>query len=578
MRHHCARPALRSRSCAWLLSLGSLMAALMSQVSAAAPQPGLWPVNVATANIPATVEPFVAQLLARMSLEDKVAQMIQADIAAVTPDEVRKYRLGSVLAGGGAAPGGYVRTTAKAWRELADEFARASLAADASAHVPIPVLFGIDAVHGDAKIIGATIFPHNVGLGAAHDPQLLRRIGAATAQEVAATGIGWTFAPTVAVARDVRWGRSYESYGEAPELISQYAAAMVTGLQGVPGAPDFLGPGHTLSSVKHFVGDGATRDGRDQGDAQVSEAVLARVHGAGYGGGLQAGALIVMASYNSWHGVKSHGNHYLLTDILKGRMGFKGFVVGDWDAQEQIPGCTKFSCAAAILAGVDMLMAPDSWKPLLANTVAQVRAGTIPLSRIDDAVTRILRVKAVAGLFAAAPPASVDADLVVLGNAGHRALAREAVRRSLVLLKNNDATLPLNPAAKVLVAGPGADDIGSAAGGHAQLSVDGSYTDKPDAAIVVFGETPYAEFLGDRETLELAPDQSSLALMKRLRQAHIPVIVGANSPAALERRIRKSMPRMPSWPPGFPVVKAPALPMCCSSPLPVLRASISQVA
>lgn len=525
---------------------------------AAAPQPALWPANVAAARIPASADIFVAKLLASMSLEDKVAQMIQADIGAVTPEDERRYRLGSVLAGGGAAPAGYLRTTAQAWRELADGFMRASRAADGSGHVPIPVLFGIDAVHGHAKIIGATIFPQNVGLGATHDPELLRRIGAATAEEVAATGIHWTFAPTVAVARDVRWGRSYESYSEAPGLITQYAAAMVSGLQGESGAADFLGPGHTLASVKHFVGDGATRDGRDQGDAQISEALLARVHGAGYAGGLQAGALIVMASYNSWQGVKSHGNHYLLTDILKGRMGFKGFVVGDWNAHEQIPGCTKYSCPAAILAGVDMLMAPDSWRQLLANTLAQVRAGTIPQSRIDDAVTRILRVKVIAGLFAADSPKAAAADLGVLGAAAHRTLAREAVRRSLVLLKNNRQTLPLNPAAKVLVAGPGADDIGmqsggwtvdwqgdhnlnadfpgatsiyagiraavAAAGGQAQLSVDGTYSERPDAAIVVFGETPYAEFEGDRETLELETAGSSLALMQRLRAAHIPVV------------------------------------------------------
>jgi beta-glucosidase len=524
-----------------------------------------------------------------MSLEEKVGQMIQADIASITPTDLRTYKLGAILAGGGAAPGGNVRTTRQAWLDLTDEFYRASLAPVDPAHPAIPILFGIDAVHGDGKIVGATIFPHNIGLGAAHDPDLIRRIGRATAEEVATTGIDWTFAPTVAVARDVRWGRSYESYSESPGLVADYAAAMVTGLQGERGTPQFMAPGHTLSSVKHFLGDGGTTDGRDQGNSVMPEAELVSVHAPGYLAAIKAGALIVMASYNSWNGEKLHADHYLLTDILKGRLGFDGFVVGDWNAHEQIPGCTKSNCAAAILAGVDMLMAPDGWKELYRNTVAQVRSGEIPLTRIDDAARRILRVKALAGIFTRVPPKQRgDAgDFQRLGSAAHRALAREAVRKSLVLLKNAKRTLPLNPHARVLVAGSAADDIGtqaggwsidwqgdrnsnrdfpgatsifagikaavSAAGGSISLSRDGRFTERPDVAIVVFGETPYAEFEGDRETLEFsAGDESELHLLRRLRAQGIPTVSVflSGRPLWVNREINASDAFVAVWLPG----------------------------
>ncbi|MDB6083304.1 MAG: 1,4-beta-D-glucan glucohydrolase, partial [Gammaproteobacteria bacterium] len=522
--------------------------------------PNLWPSISPGLFAAGDADQFEAELMLHLSLEEKIGQMIQADIASISVSELREYRLGSILAGGNAAPGNDLRSTPQAWLNLADEFYEASVAGSDDSHPAIPILFGIDAVHGHAKVPGATIFPHNVGLGAAHDPDLIRRIGGATAAEVASTGIDWTFAPTVAVVRDVRWGRSYESYSESPDLVARYAAAMVTGLQGEPGH-GFMAPGHTLSSVKHFVGDGGTLAGRDQGDTVMSEGQLSRVHAAGYPAAINAGALIVMASYNSWNGAKLHGNRYLLTEVLKGRMGFEGFVVGDWNAHEQLLGCTKSNCAAAILAGVDMLMAPDGWKELFRNTVAQVRSGEIPQSRIDDAVRRILRVKAVAGLFTrAAPKRRPEAGhFEELGSAAHRAIAREAVRKSLVLLKNSHHLLPLNPHARVLVTGAAADDVGAQsggwtidwqgehnsnpdfpgatsvyagidaavtrAGGSADLSRDGRFTDKPDVAIVVFGERPYAEFQGDRETLEYSPgDKTDLAILRRLRRSGIPTV------------------------------------------------------
>jgi len=571
---------------AFLLA-GALASATPTPPSSESVHPELWPAVPAPALDP-TTEAFVAQLLGRMSEEEKVGQMIQADIDSISPAELRTYKLGSILAGGNAAPGGNVRTSPQAWLNLTDAFYRASLAADSATHAPIPILFGIDAVHGHAKIIGATIFPHNVALGAAHDPDLVRRIGRATAEEVAATGIDWTFAPTVAVVRDVRWGRSYESYSQSPQLVAQYAAAMVIGLQGERGTPEFMAPGHTLSSVKHFLGDGGTVGGRDQGDTAIPEAQLSAVHGAGYPAAINAGALIVMASYNSWNGVKMHANHYLLTDVLKGRLGFTGFVVGDWNAHEQIPGCTKYRCAAAILAGVDMLMAPDSWRELYKNTLAQVHSGEIPQARIDDAVRRILRVKVTAGLFKrAAPKQRSDAgDFTRLGSAAHRALAREAVRKSLVLLKN-DHVLPLDPHGKILVAGEAADSIGAqtggwtidwqgdhnrnadfphatsifggiqaataAAGGAAVLSKDGKFSDKPDAAIVVFGESPYAEFEGDRETLEFSPgDKHDLALLRRLHAAGVPTIAVflSGRPLWVNPEINASDAFVAAWLPG----------------------------
>ena len=327
--------------CVSAAALGASVAPLPLQ----SVHPKLWPGPPAHDPITPEVLRFVDDLIARMTLEEKVGQMIQADIASITPAELDHYRLGSILAGGNAAPANDLQSSPQAWLDLTRDYHAAALRGSAAGarHVPIPLLFGIDAVHGHAKLIGATIFPHNVGLGAAHDPALIREIGAATAEEVAATGIDWTFAPTVAVARDVRWGRAYESYSESPQLVARYAPEMVTGLQGELGTRDFMAGGHTLSSIKHFLGDGGTEFGRDQGDTRVSESQLAHVHAAGYAAALNVGAMIIMASYNSWNGIKMHMSHALLTDILKGRMGFSGFEVGDWNAQEQVPGCTKSS-------------------------------------------------------------------------------------------------------------------------------------------------------------------------------------------------------------------------------------------
>jgi beta-glucosidase len=555
----------------------------------AAIHPLEWPASGPASAIDPKIEQWVDQLIGKMSSEEKVGQLIQADIGSIKPEDLRKYKLGSILAGGNAAPGDNVRASAAHWLDLVNAFYRASVADASPAHPAIPILFGIDAVHGHTRIPGATVFPQNVGLGAANDAALIEKIGQATAEEIAATGIDWTFAPTIAVVRDVRWGRSYESYSEDPALVAKYARAMVSGLQGGAGTRQFMAPGRALATLKHFLGDGGTSAGRDQFDNLSDEHTLRDVHGAGYPPGIEAGALTVMASYNSWHGTKMHDNHALLTDVLKGRWQFPGFVVSDWDAQEQIPGCTKFDCIDMLMAGVDMYMAPDSWRQIYGTLLDQVQSGRIPPQRLDDAVRRILRVKAMAGLFEKAAPKDRPGagQFDHLGSAEHRAIAREAVRKSLVLLKNNYQLLPLNPHAHFLVAGAAADDIGiqcggwtidwqgdhnsnadfpratsifggikaavEAAGGTATLSPDGSFKRRPAAAIVIYGETPYAEFEGDRETLEFSPDdRSHLQLLRRLRAAHIPVVSVfiSGRPMWVNRELNASDAFVAAWLPG----------------------------
>jgi beta-glucosidase len=483
------------------------------------------------------LERRIAALLQGMTLEQKVAQMVQADIRYITPEEVRKYRIGSILNGGGAFPANNKHADVSDWVALADRFYDASM--DASRGPPgIPVLWGTDAVHGHNNVIGATLFPHNVGLGAMRDPDLIERIGAVTAREVAVTAIDWTFAPTVAVVRDSRWGRTFEGYSERPDIVRAYAGRMVAGLQGTPGTGSFLDGDHILATAKHFIGDGGTDQGIDRGNNPASEQELLDIHAQGYIAAIQSGVQTVMVSYNSWQGPKIHGQHHLITEVLKKRLGFDGLVVSDWNGIDEVQGCSADKCAQAVNAGIDLFMVPENWKSFIQNTVAQVRAGDIPESRIDDAVTRILRVKLRAGLFEKGRPSSrpLANNRSLLGAPAHRAVAREAVRKSLVLLKNDGDLLPLRRKLKVLVAGDGADNIEkqtggwsltwqgtgntnadfpgatsifegiratvAAAGGKAVLSPDGSYRSRPDVAIVVFGENPYAEWHGDLKSLD----------------------------------------------------------------------------
>jgi beta-glucosidase len=363
----------------------------------------VWPkLDIAVKADPA-VEAKVSELLQGMTLEQKVAQMIQPEIRDVTVEEMRQYGFGSYLNGGGSYPNGNKQSTAADWVDLAEQMYQASID-DSLDGSTIPTMWGTDAVHGHNNVIGATLFPHNIGLGAANDPALIERIAEVTATEVLVTGIDWIFAPTVATVRNDRWGRTYEGYSEHPDIVRDYSAAIVKGLQGQD--ESFMGDGKVISNVKHFVGDGGTTDGIDQGNTVVDDETLFNIHSQGYVGGLSAGSQVVMASFNRWNGKKIHGSKYLLTDVLKDTMGFDGFVVGDWNGHGQVAGCSNESCPQSINAGLDMFMAPtQSWKPLFKNTVQQIKDGIIPMSRVDDAVTRILRVKVRAGLFEKPSPA-----------------------------------------------------------------------------------------------------------------------------------------------------------------------------
>ena len=506
------------------------------------------------------IEDKVAKLLSTMTLPQKVAQMIQPEIRDITVEDMRKYGFGSYLNGGGAFPNDNKHSTPQDWIALAEKMYQASID-DSLDGSTIPTMWGTDAVHGHNNVIGATLFPHNIGLGAANNPELIEKIAQATATEVMVTGIDWVFAPTVATVRDDRWGRTYEGYSEDPVIVKSYASAIVKGLQGKAGK-DFLDDSRVISTVKHFVGDGGTVKGDDQGDNFASEQELHDIHAQGYYGGLTAGAQSVMASFNSWHGKKIHGSQYLLTEVLKNKMGFDGFVVGDWNGHGQIKGCTNDNCPQAINAGLDIYMVPTkAWKPLFENTIAQVNSGVIPLSRINDAVSRILRVKFRAGLFSKPSPAKrkFSGKTVLIGNELHREIARQAVRESLVLLKNNSATLPLSPKMNILVAGDAANNIGKqsggwtitwqgtgnknsdfpggssifqglkeqvmAAGGHIELSEKGRFSTKPDVAIVVFGEDPYAEGHGDLDNLAYQRgNKTDLALLQQFKAQGIPVV------------------------------------------------------
>ncbi|HEY5346975.1 MAG TPA: exo 1,3/1,4-beta-D-glucan glucohydrolase [Rhizomicrobium sp.] len=549
--------------------------------------PEIWPEGHSGVKRDPAIEAKIVRILRKMTLEEKVGQVIQADVASVTPADVKKYHLGSVLNGGNSGPYNNDRALAPVWLKEADEFYAASMDVP-KGRVAIPVIWGSDAVHGNSNIIGATLFPHNIGLGATDDPELLKEIGAVTAKELRVIGQDWTFAPTIAVVRDDRWGRTYESYGEDPTLVSTYAAAIITGIQGKPGSADFLKGPHVIATAKHFLGDGGTDKGHDQGNNLYDEDGLRDIFSPPYRAAIGAGVQTVMASYSSWQGEKMHGNKALLTDVLVDRYGLDGFVVGDWNGHGQVPGCSPSDCPAAFNAGLDMFMAPDGWKALYGNTLAEVKSGVIPMARLDQAVSRILRVKLRSGLMSAGKPSArpFGGKFDLLGAPAHRAIARRAVRESLVLLKN-DGVLPLKPSLHVLVGGDGADDMSKQsggwtiswqgtgnvrsdfpnaqtifegitetvqkAGGSATLSVDGSFTQKPDVAIIVFGENPYAEFQGDRDDLAFEPgDAHDLALLQRLKAQGIPVVAVflSGRPMYVTREINAANAFVAAWLPG----------------------------
>ena len=533
------------------------------------------------------IEAQIDEILPKLSLEQKVGQVIQADNASITPAEVKKYRLGSILSGGNSAPGPLPYADAKTWLASADEFYNASVDPE-GVEIAIPLIWGIDAVHGHTNLVGATVFPHNIGLGAMNNPDLIEKIAGVTALELTVSGHDWTFAPTLAVPQDLRWGRSYEGFGEDGNIQKAYGDRIAIGLQGKFGTDGFMGPGRVISCAKHFAGDGATENGVDQGDAKISEEALRDIHAQGYYSAIPAGVQTVMASFSSWQGRKLHGDKELLTDVLKGRMGFQGFIVGDWNGHGQVPGCENTDCAQSLNAGLDMFMAPDSWKGLYESTLKHVQEGTVPMERLDDAVRRILRVKIASGIFTKGAPSTRQnaGNENLLGLKASREVARQAVRESLVLLKNNNKILPLDAAKTIMVIGDGANKISKAcggwtlswqgsghentefpnsqtildgiqqavksAGGKVIFSPDASSKAKADVVVAIYGEDPYAEFQGDRENLDFQPTGFDTDKLAAFNSRGIPVVSVflSGRPMWLNPEINNSDAFVAAWLPG----------------------------
>ena len=467
-------------------------------------------------------EKRISELMAKMNLDQMVGQMVQPERQFITPEQVKKPHIGSVLSGGGSVPGD---NKPEDWIAMNDEYWAASMEAD-DEHLAIPIVYGVDAIHGNSNVTGAVVFPHNIGLGAAKDPEMMERIARTTAREIAVTGVEWTFAPTLAVARNSHWGRTYESYSEDAQIVTEYAPRFVRGLQ------SDLGEESVIGCVKHFIGDGATVHGIDQGDAQIDEEELRRLHLPPYQAAIDAGVLTVMASLNSWNGLKCHEHRYLLTDILKDELGFRGFIVSDWDGIDCLAEDFGKAVELGLNSGMDMFMVTEKWEEFIQHTKTLVNSGRIPKKRIEDAVRRILRVKFEFGLFDKPRPAErkLSKQTEIFGSKEHRDVALEAVRKSLVMLKNDDALLPLEKSTRILVAGKNANNRGHQCGGFTvnwqgaisneeivggqsiwegiqtlapsavlsdNLEGNEANPDQHDVAIVVIGETPYAEMLGD---------------------------------------------------------------------------------
>jgi beta-glucosidase len=527
----------------------------------------------------------VRALLARMTLEEKIGQMVQPDQRSLKDlSDVEKYFLGSVLSGGSSDP--KTGNGLKDWTDLYDSLQSRTQ----NTRLKIPILYGIDAVHGHSNVLNAVIFPHNIGLGCTRNPELVERAARVTAMETRATGINWTFAPCVTVPRDERWGRSYEGFGENPELAALLGAAAVRGYQG----NDLSDPLHILACAKHFIGDGGTKYGTgrklkgdvqilDRGDVPITESELRRLHLAGYVSTIKAGVGTVMPSYSSWNGVKCSGSKRLLTEILKGELGFDGFLISDYDAINEMPGTYKSQIETSVNAGMDMFMVSTSYRELYDFLLELVHENKVPVSRIDDAVTRVLRVKFAMGLMDAGRSNLADRSLhASFGSAAHRQTARECVRASLVVLKNEKGVLPASKKlSHIHVAGKSADDIGNQCGGWTiswqgksgdnttggttilkaiQESVspqtkvthskDGSDAAGADLGIVVIGETPYAEMIGDRQSLELA--EEDVAVVEKMKTAGTPLIVVLLSgrPLIIDKVIDKADAFVAAWLPG----------------------------
>lgn len=525
----------------------------------------------------------VRPLLERMTLDEKIGQMTQAELGNMEDlSDIENLCLGSVLSGGGADP--RAGNSLEAWTTVVDGM----IARSRLTRLGIPILYGVDAVHGHNNVLNATVFPHNIGLGCTRNAELVQEAARITALEVRATGIHWTFAPCVAVPRDDRWGRTYEGFSEQTSLVSQLGAAAVRGLQ--TGGLD--NPRAVLGCAKHFLGDGGTtwgsttrRDGSvgmDQGNTELDERMLRRIHLPPYRAVIRAGVGSIMVSYSSWNGVKVSGLRHLLTDILKEQLDFEGFVISDYYAIGQIHSDYKTAVMTSINAGMDMAMEPAGYRRFIATLKELVEEGSVPMRRIDDAVTRILRVKAAMGLLDRDRNQLADRSLhASFGGREHRAVARQAVRESLVLLKNDNGVLPLSRTARrIHVAGIGADDIGMQCGGWTvewqgamgpvttggttllqalrntagnvefTYAVDGAGVEGAELCVVVVGETPYAEGVGDKEDLSLSTED--LALVERMKAAGVPVVlvVYSGRPLILGPALEQADAIVAAWLPG----------------------------
>jgi beta-glucosidase len=547
-------------------ALGASLVATLAMLSSCGGRP---PAGSGAPESPSIAQ-RVADLLGRMTLDEKIGQMTQVDREFLDSDsDIARYALGSIISGGGSNPD---TNTPAGWADMVDGFQRVAL----SSRLKIPILYGIDAVHGAGSVRGATVFPHNIGLGAARDPALAEEIARATAEELVGTGIRWNFAPSMAVARNARWGRTFESFGETAELAASFST-YVSGLQGPALGAE---AGSVLATAKHWIADGGTQDGRDGGNASLSDAELRAIHMPPFLAAIQAGVGSIMIGHNSVNGTPMHANRRLVTDVLRGELRFDGLVVSDWDGTGDVSDDYAVAVRSLVDAGIDMVMVPADYRRFISTLRDEVNAGRVPLSRIDDAVTRILTKKFQLGLF---EQPFADRSLTAgVGSAVHRALARRAVRESLVLLKN-DGILPLaKTTRRIFVAGRSADDIGNQAGGwtidwqgrsgdiipgttilesiraavapgtkvtHARdaSGIDGSY----DVAIAVVGETPYAEWVGDR-TDSLGLDSEDEDTLAALRRSGVPtvVVLVSGRPLVVTREIPSWRAFVAAWLPG----------------------------
>ncbi len=524
----------------------------------------------------AGVDESVDALLTQMTLDEKIGQMTQPDVHALTTAaDIQKYFLGSILNGGGGGPTNNVPAE---WLKAVNGYQSWAL----KTRLKIPLLYGVDAVHGHNNVNGAVIFPHHIGLGATHNPALIEQAEHINALEIEGTGIRWAFAPCIAVAQNERWGRTYESYGDSTELVSELGVAAVRGLQG-----ETLADGTSvLACAKHFIGDGGTVDGIDQGNTVCDEATLRKLYLPPYQAAIKAGVGSIMVSYNSWNGQKMSANKHLLTEVLKEELGFKGFLVSDWAAIDQLGTEYKTDIEQSINAGMDMVMIPygpgqpNNFVEFIQDLKELVAEKRVSVTRIDDAVRRILRIKFAMGSFK--NPYTDPALTAAIGSPAHRAVARDCVRQSLVLLKNEDHALPLSKNIKHLtVVGQAADDLGRQCGGwtiswqgetgaitrggttlltairsavspqtEVTYSADGKNLTGADAIILVVGEMPYAEMKGDRTDLSLAPDE--IALIQKAKATGVPVITVLYSgrPQVLGQALTESDALVAAWLPG----------------------------